>query len=267
MSSSLASGTLPGAQPYSAAGGSSGALLLHGFTGTPFAMRATAERLRDGGLGVEVPLLPGHGTAVEHLVPMRWGDWASAAEAAYQALSRRCARVAVVGHSMGGTLACWLAERHEEICGIALVNPLVEPYPAELRAAAYEVLDAGVEVWPGSGPDVADPAVADYPTYDGTPIAAFLSLCEGVEEVGRSLRSIRCPVLVLSSREDHVVPPSNGGLLEATLPGAVTRIWLERSYHAAMVDYDHEVVEQEIVAFVAGVTADAADSRSEERTR
>ena len=65
--------------------------------------------------------------SVEDMVPTRWEDWSAAAEAAYQALAARCDRVAVVGLSMGGTLACWLAERHPEIAGIAVVNPLVDP--------------------------------------------------------------------------------------------------------------------------------------------
>jgi carboxylesterase len=247
-------GLLAGAEPFSAAGGDAGALLLHGFTGTPFAMRRTAERLAAAGLTVEAPLLPGHGTRVEDLVPMRWADWSAAAERAYSDLRSRCSRVAVAGHSMGGTLACWLAERHAEVPGIALVNPLVEPFPDEVRHGARQLVAAGTDVWPGSTPDVADPDVR-YPTYDGTPLAAFLSLCEGAEEVALRLDAVRCPVLLISSREDHVVPPSNGDLVASCVGGEVTRVHLQRSYHAAMVDFDHEEVERRIEGFVRSVTA------------
>jgi len=248
---------MAGAEPFSAEGGSAGALLLHGFTGTPYAMRRTAELLAAAGLSVEAPLLPGHGTAVEDLADVGWRDWAGAAEQAYDRLRHRCEAVAVAGHSMGGTLACWLAERHEEVGGIALVNPLVEPYPDEIRDAARDLLDAGTDLWKGSAPDLADPTVT-YPTYDETPIAAFLSLCEGAEDVALSLGKIRCPVLLLSSRKDHVVPPENGDLVEASVSGPCTRVWLERSYHAAMVDYDHEEVERRIEGFMRSVTEEAA---------
>jgi carboxylesterase len=244
---------LPGAEPFSAAGGPEGALLIHGFCGSPFAMRRAATRLARKGFTVEAPLLPGHGTAVEDLMPLGWPEWSSAVDAAYTRIRARCPRVAVVGHSMGGTLACWLAERRPDVRGIAVVNPLVEPFDDEVRSGARALLEAGVTVWKGEPPDTADPT-ATFPTYDGTPIAPFLSLNEAAEEVAVGLGRITCPVLVISSTEDHVVPPVNGDLLVSSVTGPAERVWLERSYHNAMVDYDHEEVEKRIEAFVVSVT-------------
>ena len=40
------------------------------------------------GFTVELPLLPGHGTSVEDMVPTRWSDWAAAVEACYKAFAR-----------------------------------------------------------------------------------------------------------------------------------------------------------------------------------
>ena len=56
---------LPGAEPWSAAGGPAGALCLHGFTGNPSSMRGLAEAFAAAGFSVELPRLPGHGTTVE----------------------------------------------------------------------------------------------------------------------------------------------------------------------------------------------------------
>ena len=94
-------------------------------------MRGLAQALAGAGLTVELPLLPGHGTAVADMVPTRWEDWSAAAEAAYVALADRCESVVVVGLSMGGTLSLWLGERHPEIAALVLVNPLVVPPDAE----------------------------------------------------------------------------------------------------------------------------------------
>jgi carboxylesterase len=245
---------LLGTSAFSVAGGPAGALLVHGFGGSPFGMRRIGARLAARGLAVEAPLLPGHGTVVEDLVPLRWRDWAMAAEDAFERLRSQCERVAVVGHSMGGTLACWLAQRHPDVLGIAVVNPFVEPFGDELRRGAQALLDSGTEIWPGQEPDVADVTAAS-PSYRGTPLAALLSLNEGAEEVARGLDRISCPVLVISSRVDHVVPPQSGDRLLASVAGPAERVWLERSYHNAMVDYDHEEVESRIEAFVVSVTA------------
>lgn len=238
----------------SAAGGSAGVLVLHGFTGNPFSMRSLAEKLAAAGHTVELPRLPGHGTAVEDMVETRWSDWSGAAEAAYADLAGRCRSVAVVGLSMGGTLSCWLAERHAEISGLAVINPLVEPANDELRAAIQSMLDSGTSIMDGIGSDIALPGAQEL-AYPGTPVAPLLSLFAAVGEVSAGLSSIRCPVLLLSSRDDHVVPPSNGDLLAASVSGPCERVWLERSFHVATLDYDREEIERRTVTFVGEVTA------------
>jgi carboxylesterase len=247
---------LPGADPFSATGGADGVLVLHGFTGSPASMRGIAERLADAGLTVELPLLPGHGTSLDDMLPCRWDDWTAAAAEAYGELAARCGRMAVVGLSMGGALTCWLAERHPEIAGIAVVNPLLESPGEELRAAVQELLDAGTEVAPGIGSDIAQPGVAEL-GYDGTPLVPLLSMLDGVDEVGAGLGDINCPVLLLSSRQDHVVPSSSGDRLAASVSGPCERVWLERSYHVATMDYDRDEIEERIVSFVTAVTAGA----------
>lgn len=245
---------MPEAEPFTAVGGRNGVLVLHGFSGNPHSMRGIAEQLASGGYSVELPLLPGHGTAVEDLISMRFSHWARAVEECYLDLGARCDSVVVVGLSMGGTLACWLAQQHPELSGVALINPLVEPPPDELLRAVGELVDSGTEVAPGIGSDIAMEGVTEY-SYDGTPLKAALSLFDGVREVASKIAEIRAPVLLLSSRQDHVVPPSNGDFLVASLRTQVERVWLERSYHVATLDFDREEVEHRIVAFVSDVFA------------
>ena len=73
---------LPGAEPFSRAGGAVGVLLCHGFTGSPQSLRPWAEYLADQGLAVSVPLLPGHGTSWQDMARTTSADWYAEAEAA-----------------------------------------------------------------------------------------------------------------------------------------------------------------------------------------
>ncbi|MEY2570753.1 MAG: carboxylesterase, partial [Acidimicrobiaceae bacterium] len=73
---------IPGAEPESIDGGPDGALVLHGFTGNPNSMRGIAHALAAEGFAVELPLLPGHGTSVEDMIPTGFPDWLGAAEEA-----------------------------------------------------------------------------------------------------------------------------------------------------------------------------------------
>lgn len=215
-------------------------------------MRPLAEAVAAAGFTVDLPLLPGHGTAVEDMVPTRWEDWSSAAESAYQALAARCDKVVVSGLSMGGTLTCWLAERHPEIAGIAVVNPLIEAPDAEFRDGIRSLLDAGTEVFDAIGSDIAMEGMTEA-AYPGTPLAAVLSLFEAADQVASALGDIGCPVLLLNSREDHVVDPVSGDVLERAVGGAVDRVMLERSFHVATLDYDAPIIEERVVAFALDV--------------
>jgi carboxylesterase len=243
---------MPGAEPFRHDGDARGVLVLHGFTGNPQSVRPLAQALAAQGYTVELPLLPGHGTTIEDMLPTRWSDYVTAAEAAYGDLARRCDEVAVVALSMGGTLACWLAEHYAEIVGLALVNPFVDPPADSFRDVLRGILEAGTEVAPGVGSDIAKEGSTEL-AYLGSPVAAALSLFEGIDEVAAGLGRIRCPVLLLSSRQDHVVPSSSGDVLVAGVSGPVERVWLERSYHVATLDYDADLVTARTVAFVGEV--------------
>jgi carboxylesterase len=244
---------MAGAEPFSAAGNAQGALVLHGFTGNTFSMRGVASAIADAGLSVEAPLLPGHGTSVADMLDTRWADWSAATEAAYLDLAGRCDKVAVVGLSMGGTLTCWLAERHPEIAGLVVINPLVQSIPADQVAAVRGMVEAGVTLMDGIGSDIAEPDVAEL-SYDQTPVEPLLSLLAAADEVGAKLADIACPVLLFSSREDHVVPPTNGDALASALGERCERVWLERSYHVATLDYDRDEIQKRAADFVTRVT-------------
>ncbi|MDQ1427795.1 MAG: carboxylesterase [Acidimicrobiaceae bacterium] len=244
---------LPGAEPFSAAGGPHGALVLHGFTGSPHSMRGLARALADAGFAVELPLLPGHGTTVEDMATTGWDDWSGAAEAAYDKLAANCDRVVVVGLSMGGTLTAWLATRHREIAGIAVINGLIEPAAPALRQMIDMMVAQAVPEVPGIGSDIAEPGGTEV-AYDRTPIVCTVSLFDRLPALKADLAAISAPVLIFTSLEDHVVPPVSSDTLAAGVSGPVQRVVLERSYHVATLDYDRDLIERETVAFALRVT-------------
>lgn len=240
---------IPGAEPFSAAGGATGVLVLHGFTGNPSSMRDLAEAFADAGYTVELPRLPGHGTTIDDMLTTSFDDWSSAAESAYDDLAGRCERVVVVGMSMGGSLACWLATRHSEIAGLVCINPAVAPSD-DMRNAVAALVDAGEVVMPGIGSDIARPGVVES-SYADTPLAPLLTLFAAAEVVGSELGRITSPMLLFTSPEDHVVPPADSDILAAAVAGPVERVSCDRSYHVATLDFDADMIIERSVEFVA----------------
>lgn len=110
--------------------GELGVVCVDGFTGSPYEMRYLGARLAAAGATVRVPLLPGPGpghgpaTSPAALAPVRWQDWAALVEREAEALRARCARVAVVGQSLGGLLALAYTARRPVAAVASLAAPL-----------------------------------------------------------------------------------------------------------------------------------------------
>ena len=253
----MSSPILPGAEPWSyvAGDGRSGAVVLHGFTGNPSSMRGVAQVLADSGFHVEMPRLPGHGTAIGDMLPTRWHDWAGEADAAYARLRERADHVVAVGLSMGGALALRLGADHADIAGLVCINPVTQPQAAEIVDTLRALLAGGTEVLPGIGSDIAKPDVKES-AYPETPVEALISLLvDGIEPLSREYAGMHMPLLLMNSPQDHVVEPSNADRLAAVYGGPVERITLERSYHVATQDYDKELIFKATTEFASRVVA------------
>ncbi|HUR18378.1 MAG TPA: alpha/beta fold hydrolase [Acidimicrobiales bacterium] len=234
-----------------------GALVLHGFTGTPRSVSGVADALAGAGFVVESPLLPGHGGGMDDLVATGWAEWSAAVEAAYMDLGRRCRSVIVFGLSLGGSLACWLAAAHADVAGIVCLNPMIEPVADSFVEMLDQLVASGFSSVPAFGSDIARPDVVEE-SLGGAPFVPMQSLFAGVAEMAPRLEDIACPLLLLTSRKDHVVPPSSSDYLAARASGPVERVILERSYHVATLDWDAPEIEARTVAFARRVTAGSA---------
>jgi carboxylesterase len=226
-----------------------GALVIHGFTGAPSSVQSLADAFHQAGFEVSMPLLPGHGTQVADMVPTRWVDWSAAVDEAYNDLAARCSKVVVAGLSMGGTLTLWTALRHPEVAAAICVNPAAQAQSAEVIAMLDDLLSQGVERMPAIGSDIAMPDVVED-AYPETPVAPLRSLLlDGVAPLEPRYGAARVPLLLCTSRQDHVVDPAQSDFLAERWGATVERLWLDRSFHVATQDHDAALIAENAVAF------------------
>jgi carboxylesterase len=154
---------------------------------------------------------------------------------------------------MGGALTAALAQGHPELAGLVLINAPVAASP-ELVAGLEEMMAGGVEVFDSIGGDIADPE-ADEAAYDATPVRSLLTMLVAGADVRERLPEIQQPTLIITSRQDHVVNPADSDALAEHLSGPVERLWLEKSFHVATIDYDRAELEAATVAFALRVTS------------
>jgi carboxylesterase len=247
---------LPEAEPMSHEGtGSTGVLVIHGFTGNPSSMRGIAEAMAALDHHVEMPRLPGHGTTVEEMVTTGWADWTAEVRAAHARLADRVDDIVVVGLSMGGSLTLWSGFELPGIAGLVCINPATTPQPSDVLEMLQEMVDDGTEIAPAIGGDIADPDVEES-SYDGAPLRPLLSFMrDGLMPIADRYGELTMPLLLITSHQDHVVEPANSEHLAATYGGDVEHVWLERSYHVATQDYDRVDIERMTGEFVARVAA------------
>ncbi len=189
-----------------AVGGPDGVLILHGLTGSPWEVRPLAERFVADGYTVAMPLLAGHGGSVDALARSRWRDWLSSARQGMAWLEARCARIHLVGLSMGGALALLLAGQRSAVepGTLTLLAPALE-LPIHTQTALRIVRRLG---WPAimlKGPSDLPDGLRP-PAFDSMPVPPLRSLVD-LNEVLRDCRPRpKGPVLVLHGTEDRTIP-------------------------------------------------------------
>lgn len=245
-------GTAPGRQGPEAGpgdGSRTGVLLCHGFTGSPQSLRPWAEYLADRGLTVSLPLLPGHGTRWEDMALTGWEDWYATVERELRLLVDRCDHVFVLGLSMGGALALRLAARHgDAVSGVVVVNPAVT-FP-RLEGYALPLGRFVVRSAKGIVSDIAKEGSQEV-GYNRVPTRAAWSMRNFFGIVRAELAGVTQPLLVLHSRQDHVVPPADSALVLGRVSSTdVTETVLERSYHVATLDHDAEQIFADSYGFI-----------------
>jgi carboxylesterase len=240
---------LPEAEPFAADRGPVGAVLCHGLTGMPGSLREWAAGLAEAGLTVRVPRLPGHGTRWQDANDVGWQDWYGELERAFDEVRNRCERTFVMGLSMGGTVALRLAEeRGDDVAGVVVVNPSL--FTLRKEAKLLPLLRLFVPSFPPVGNDVKKPGVVE-PAYERLPLKAAYQLARLWKLTNADLDRLVQPLLVLTSRDDHVVEPENSTrLMDGAGSTDKRQVMLEDSFHVATMDNDLPLIIAETLAFV-----------------
>lgn len=231
-----------------------GVVLLHGFTGTPYEVGYLGQQLASAGYTVRAPRLPGHGTSLAELDETRWEDWVACVEQAVDDLGRRCRQIALVGQSLGGLLALYVASHRKDVVSVAALAAPLWLEGLSARAARWTRPGgplAGVRRLPKlGGSDVRDPrSKAENPCYDGVPTRALAQLMTFMKVTDDALPEVTQPVLVLHATQDHTAPVACAQRIAERTHARRVRI-LPRSYHLIAVDVERDIVAAEVVDFL-----------------
>jgi carboxylesterase len=228
-----------------------GALLLHGFPGTPAEMRGVGQVLYDAGWSVYAPLLPGFGPAIETLASRTYQEWLECAIDAFDRLRRNHRQILLVGNSMGGALALVMA-RTAEPAGLIAAAPftrLAAPWQRCLWPLLYRLVP---HLKPFERADMAspnirrlvrrmfdngnvnDPVVQSFIRKIAVPTRAIDQVCRLGRLALRAAPDVRTPMLLMQGSLDRVVAPQ-------TTRALAKRLAIRPVYHE--FETGHDVIE------------------------
>jgi carboxylesterase len=230
-----------------------GVVVVHGLGGTPHSVLPITAAVHGAGYATVAPLLPGHGTTPQDLIGRTWDEWLDALMHVCDELSSRCDGIALIGQSLGATLAVAATARRSDVRGVAAINALVLPPDPDATEHLEHLIERGRTMQPAGEPDIRDPTAHDS-AYAELALTSLVQLGVGGATVHDLLGAIHVPTLVASSSHDGVVDPANSDVLATGVAGRVTRVRLENSAHVAALDLDRELLCHELLTWLANLT-------------
>ena len=241
--------------PFHLQGQHGKALLLHGFTGTPYEVRPLAEVFEQLGYSVWAPLLPGHGDDGAAINRTTSQSWQQAVNTVFAQMSGPGPTV-VAGVSMGGLLATLLASQ-KTVDALILIAPAFELFPEGKTAIALSFLGAHkiIPTIPKSeqGGDIVDKEAQIFnPNTPEIPIRGLQELEKLRREAHQVLPLIQTPVFIAHGEKDRTIPPRSSIQISERF-SAAQEVVLHRfpdSGHVLPIDLEHQEVQHALRIFM-----------------
>jgi len=224
-----------------------GCLMIHGYTGGAAELEPLILYLQENtNWEIFVPILPGHGERLE-LETVHYEDWIETAEHGLQSLLSRHKTVHVIGFSMGGLIAAWLAARYK-IGRLVLLAAAGKFLP--IGQMAQDLLQFSVEAVNGrlSKNRYFGVLFEKIGSITWRTNMQFLKL---VRIGRRSLAHVSAPVLIAQGMRDGLVPYKTVYYLDKKLIATEREIILfDKSRHFLCLGEDKDMVNKFVLDFL-----------------
>lgn len=224
-----------------------GCLCIHGFTGNPSEIEPLVHFLqKHTNWKIKVPTLPGHGESLS-LKGISYNQWIEHAEEELENLLDTCETVFVVGFSMGGLIASYLAVHYPIKKLILLSAAAFYVHPKQLTIDIIEMVKDSFK-----GKLKENELFIRYRRkMKETPVAAALQFRKLVASIKPLLGRVTIPTMIAQGEIDGVVPPRSALYLYEKIAAPQKRlIFLKESKHLICHSNERERLFHEIVDFL-----------------
>jgi len=223
-------------------------LLVHGFAGGNYDYGDLGNDLqlyRD--FDVFTFTLPGHDKAIIHNVTN--DDWIKAAENQIERIiDNGYRKIYVIGHSMGGVIASYLASKYREVKKLILAAPAFRYFSfKEDKLDVIESLKIVPKIFKNHGTEEVLSRVFKVPAAT---IKEFMDL---VEEHTEDVKRIIVPTLIIYGCDDEIVPIDSVNYVYDNIgSNSVTLVEFENLTHRLFINDRYKEVKKLVINFLRG---------------
>ncbi|MEK4230966.1 alpha/beta hydrolase [Solibacillus sp. FSL H8-0538] len=199
-----------------------GVLMIHGFSGGTYEIQPFADYIaaRTDWV-IDMPTLPGHGEALS-LKGYKATDWLMTAEIAYRSLAKQVDEIIIVGFSMGGMIALYLAKRYKVKKLVLLSAAAKYVSPSQLVRDLRDVADDAIH-----GSLKNNVLFQRYAfKLKHVPFSATVEFMKIVRLVEPYISHIKIPVYIVQGELDGIVPKATAHYLMEHISSAEKYVYL-----------------------------------------
>lgn len=217
-----------------------GCLIIHGYTGSPHEVEPLTTYLNEQtDWEVVVPTLPGHGETLA-LENITHDKWLQAAEDSLRKLQEKYSQIFLIGFSMGGMIAAYLAAKFK-------VDKLVLLATAgKIFSIKQLTLDVGEMITDRiRGTLQENKSYQRYKKKQGkVPMRSNLEFLKLVKYTREYLKDIESPVFIAQGIQDGLVPASTAGYLDREIITSSKKevVLFEKSRHLICLGEDKDTL-------------------------
>jgi carboxylesterase len=246
---------LPGAGPFYFEGNEVGIIFIHGGGGGTCAdLKGIAEELHHKkGYTIHVPLLPGFGTNPKNLKNTTVEDFKDALHQEIDLLKKKCQKIIVGGHSMGGALTLIMAAQHD-LDGIFTISaPVGWIRPYSILKMLWKLI-THLPYFPVEYDNLKKETDGKWVGYKKIPINMASKISTLFKEMKANFSKVMCPALIMQGRLDSAVKPeSMNTIYNAISSENKKNLWLENNDHPILDSPDHDQIVSEIINFISNI--------------
>ena len=179
-------------------------LLIHGFAGGAYDYGDLPNDLElINNYKVFTYTLPGHNKSIINNVTKE--DWIKKSEYQIEKIINHGYKdIYVIGHSMGGVIASYLASRYKEVKKLVLAAPAFQYFKFENNK--INILES-IKVVPNLFKDYDKSEVISR--IFKVPVSTIREFTSLVKEHHDDIKNIKCPTLIIRGTKDEIVPTSS----------------------------------------------------------